>query len=344
MKKIYLYFILIIMLLSCSVREAPITVYAPTRVPDSHGLENFKSKKDKPIVIGMHYDIGAKSGYDLMNTPDSLDMIVLKNNYMNFNPVLLDDIDFVRHYKRTRVLLGLDLHAMISEVAKQIRKEYNEAKKQQDRQWGDQRPEAREVAATYSKLKEKIVTDNKEKLIKKVDVATEQLPGIAKVLGVDGFSIQLPYDYDMINQDKLSEIIEKFAKISGKDKNFILMIENPLIELKGQIAKADYVISCKRTSKLQDITMEAEQWSEQGYLPSFDVTDTKLSESYEDNPVFSYPLMSKDRSLLKWTASNKKGIAIYHSEQMYYDVQNYQGYIYTYAGLRRLIREVNMTK
>lgn len=87
----------------------PIEIDAPKREINTQALTQYKSNlNNRPITMGMLYNWGKEAGAILMNTPDSLDVIVVKNNYNSIDEILQNDLKGVQQKKATKVLLGID--------------------------------------------------------------------------------------------------------------------------------------------------------------------------------------------------------------------------------------------
>lgn len=361
MKVKYLIPLMALVLFSCENKEEPIKVVAPIVKPNTEVIKAFKLQTNHQMVIAMHYNWGDKTGYNLINTPDSLDIIVLKNNFENMTDSKSMDLKAVQNEKLTKVIISCDLQNYSEDVEKQIKKEYKEAKKNQDKKWEQaarDKAEGKEVSednlkpsdisdvtAMYTKIKKNVTDKAIENLNKKLDNIKSAFSDLGKKYGFNGFSIKLPYDFTIVSEDKTKELLTYFTAIAGKNKDLILIVENPVLSLSQEISKANYLIASKPDdSMISTYEKQSSEWSDEAYFPSFNVKDTKLSEGFEDSKIFTASGLSKDKYLIKWQAPNKKGIAIYHSELMYYDVADIDGYILPYITLRELINTVNAQK
>ena len=106
MKK--LIFIASLLAVACNDIE-PIDIDTPKREINTQALTQYKADLNKrPITMGMLYNWGKEAGAILMNTPDSLDVIVVKNNYNSIDEILQNDLKGVQQKKATKVLLGID--------------------------------------------------------------------------------------------------------------------------------------------------------------------------------------------------------------------------------------------
>ena len=77
--------------------------------------------------MGMLYNWGKEAGAILMNTPDSLDVIVVKNNYNAIDEILQNDLRDVQQKKATKVLLGIDFSAATTTDTTKLTKQANDA-------------------------------------------------------------------------------------------------------------------------------------------------------------------------------------------------------------------------
>ena len=90
MKK--LIFIASLLAVACNDIE-PIDIDTPKREINTQALTQYKADLNKrAITMGMLYNWGKEAGAILMNTPDSLDVIVVKNNYNAIDEILQNDL------------------------------------------------------------------------------------------------------------------------------------------------------------------------------------------------------------------------------------------------------------
>ena len=106
----------------------PIEIDAPKREINTQALTQYKSNlNNRPITMGMLYNWGKEAGAILMNTPDSLDVIVVKNNYNSIDEILQNDLKGVQQKKATKVLLGIDFSAATTTDTTKLTKQANDA-------------------------------------------------------------------------------------------------------------------------------------------------------------------------------------------------------------------------
>ena len=125
MKK--LIFIASLLAVACNDIE-PIDIDTPKREINTQALTQYKADLNKrPITMGMLYNWGKEAGAILMNTPDSLDVIVVKNNYNAIDEMLQNDLREVQQKKATKVLLGIDFSAATTTDTTKLTKQANDA-------------------------------------------------------------------------------------------------------------------------------------------------------------------------------------------------------------------------
>ena len=125
MKK--LIFIASLLAVACNDIE-PIDIEAPKREINTQALTQYKADLNKrAITMGMLYNWGKEAGAILMNTPDSLDVIVVKNNYNAIDEILQNDLRDVQQKKATKVLLGIDFSAATTTDTTKLTKQANDA-------------------------------------------------------------------------------------------------------------------------------------------------------------------------------------------------------------------------
>ena len=123
MKK--LIFIASLLAVACNDIE-PIDIDTPKREINTQALTQYKADLNKrPITMGMLYNWGKEAGAILMNTPDSLDVIVVKNNAID--EMLQNDLREVQQKKATKVLLGIDFSAATTTDTTKLTKQANDA-------------------------------------------------------------------------------------------------------------------------------------------------------------------------------------------------------------------------
>ena len=106
----------------------PIDVVAPTRAINTQALTQYKADLSKrPITMGMLYNWGKEAGAILMRTPDSLDVIVVKNNYTTITEEQKTDLKEVQQKKATKVLVGIDFSAITTTNTTQLSQQAKEA-------------------------------------------------------------------------------------------------------------------------------------------------------------------------------------------------------------------------
>lgn len=347
MKKLFLLATSVFALFSCDMKQEPIDVIIPITAPNTEAIKAFKSTMEsRPVVMSMHYDWGTKSGYSLMNTPDSLDIIVLKNNYSELNDIKLKDLKDVQSLKATKVLTSIDMETVSQKTQKAIEQGYKSKKKAQDAEWAknNNKPtNEEEVKTAYANIKQEVTKAELEKatawLGKEGHIAVE---GLNK-FGFDGLSIRLPQTDDVFKAEIMKHIFEQISKLTGKDKAKMLVIESPVEAYKELVDQANYVIVYSPDYEdFDQVKSVIEKFSSSKLLLSYDVEDKDLGKGYKNNPIFSATgSMSRDKLVQAYKFDGKAGLAIYHSEKYYFEVADYMGFNNPYIPLKDIINGMN---
>lgn len=349
MKKLLLMATCIYGALACSKQEEPIKIVSPEVVNNTQDLLDFKKNRlERHIVASMHYDWGTKPGYSLANTPDSLDMIILKNNYViSGNRSKIADLKIVQG-KGTWVLPSIDLELKSLTTAKKIAGDYKEAKKAQDKAWakaGDKPSNPSDVTGTYKRIKDEIVGKENEKLATWLKEQIAFIGESLSALGYNGISIRLPQTEEVFTPQQVEELLAKSLEHTGQGKDKLLVIESPIARYKEQIGMANFVVLHKpEVSDFVDYEAMVREFEGAKLLLAYDLNDSNLTKGYKNNPFFSPSEdWGKDQILLKYKHQAKAGIAVYHAEKMYFVTDTYQGFVNPYVPLKALIHQVTQT-
>lgn len=338
-------------LMACSQQEEPIKLVTPERSEVSAELINYKNQRaNRNIVVAMHYDWGTKPGYSLANTPDSLDMIVLKNNYAELSNEQRADLKAVQVNKGTLVLPSIDMEVIAQTVQKRIANDYKAAKKVQDATWakaGTRPSDEATITQTYQAIKEAILREEQHKLSTWVD---EQGKAIERYLGADfgfdGISLRLPQGTDVFTNEQTTMLLDKALSLAGKDKAKTLVIESPLVAYKEHLMGASYLILHQpELTDFKEYEILVNNFADSRLLFAYDLNDANLSKGYKNIPFFtSSDNLDKSQILLQYKHTAKAGIAVYHSEKYYFEVESYQGFVNPYVPLKALINRVAQPK
>lgn len=347
MKKLFLLATSLLALSSCDLKQEPIDVIIPITTPNTEDIKAFKSSMEsRQIVMAMHYDWGTKSGYSLMNIPDSLDVVVLKNNYEDLNDIKIKDLKGLQTLKATKVLTSIDMETMSQQTSKAISQSYKAMKKAQDAEWSknNNKPATEEeVKLVYDNIKKASAEAEIGKamawLKKQGHIVAE---GLSKV-GFDGLSIRLPQSDDIFKAEILKHVFDEMSKIAGKGKSKMLVIESPVDTYPELIDQANYlVVYSPEYDDFEKLQAVIEKFTSSKILLSYDVADPNLKKGYKNNPIFSATgYMPKDQLVKTYKFEGKTGLAIYHSEKYYFDKADYMGFVNPYITLKDIINSIN---
>ena len=102
----------------------PIQVEAPQRAINTQALAQYKANlSSRQITMGALYNWGKEAGAILMSMPDSLDIVVVKNNYDAINGALKNDLSSVQNQKATKVLVGIDFSGITTTTTEVLTKQ-----------------------------------------------------------------------------------------------------------------------------------------------------------------------------------------------------------------------------
>ncbi len=345
MKTKYLIPFLLLGAVSCGTKEEPIEVIAPKAKNELNveALKAFKATSEKRTqVIAMFAGWGQAPSYpSLTALPDSLDVVVLSDNYSELNEGRQADLKFVQEQKATKVLIALDLQKEIASASKMAKKAFKAEKKALEKTWGNTTPA--DADKQMEELKKTVFAKYKTMLVK--DFSAKQKANIAllKKYAYRGLSLKLPYNFEFLTVEEVKPLLKAYTDVAGKGKGSMLIIENPKTELRELVEMANLLVMAKPDENLiATFDNEASEWANSAYCPSFDKEDQKLSAGFEDFKLFgANGSLPKDLYLAKWTAKNKKGIAIYNAEKYYAEIANIDGYVLPYSTLRQYINFVN---
>lgn len=344
MKKILLLTILSLGLLACDRQQKPIPVLQSSPKIDTSALSEYKSHLDsRKILVGMHYGWGSNPGLSLMSTPDSLDIIVLKEEYRGLSELMAKDLKEVRSLKATKVIPSIDLQERSLASLKKITAEYRKAKLLQDVAWEEDgnKPSSDEVSKIYQALKQSVTEEEIRKARGWLEAEVKALPELWST-GYDGISIRLPEDYSIFDETSIEAALQTITAVAGLGKQYILIVESPQETFHAYIEKANYIVGyMPDENDYNSFIQQSKLYPNNRYLPAYNAKDDKLEEGYTNPPTFLAKGLSKAQALLYFKEANAAGVAVYHSETYYYDVQDINGYSNPYASLKVYINALN---
>lgn len=334
---------------SCSKVE-PIEIIAPERDIDTALLTQYKTNlENRNVSVGMLYGWGVKNESVLMKTPDSLDIIVVKDGYDNLTEYQKQDLSEVRQKKATKVFIGLDFLSEALAFQNQYDNQYAEQVSEKEEEW-----KASSEALTNTQKQEiitKIGENISAKMISELNQKFENLSkNILKKMedeGFDGVSVELPQEFNFgYTQELVEEFLTQIASQTGKGTKYFLMLENmygergATLDVKITDAANWIVYHKKGNTSLGDITEKSTKYPNR-FLPSADFSEEDWMEGFSDSGYFSdNGKPSRPADLLNWQSDNKGGVAFYHIEKNQLDMS---GKV-TYKTLRTLIHQLQLKK
>lgn len=301
----------------------PIQIIAPTRQIDTNTLKSYKENLNRPITMGVLYHWGQSSSI-LLNTPDSLDIIIVKDNFDRNLSILGDDLAQTQKEKATKVFFGFDFDDDFTSFENLKEEKISELKTDKENEWkaSNERLSEAEKKEILSKFQNEILKEILNQ--KKQMILNDISEGIsfAKEKGFDGISVELPQGVNELfsaknNQEIINQIIQE-------KQNLSLIVENPSKEL-SNLDKANWLVFRKNLVKetFANFDKFSEEFNNNKIFVSVDFSREDLEEGFEDTPNFSVGgRPNKIFDILSWKSQNKAGVAYYHIEKNYSDVKN----------------------
>ncbi|MCK0203161.1 glycoside hydrolase family 18, partial [Ornithobacterium rhinotracheale] len=182
---------------SCDTETESINIIEPKREIDTSFLKDYKKDlSSRKVSVGAIYDWGILNQSNLIFTPDSLDIIVVKNNYFELTPHQQSDLKEVKEKKATKVLIGADFNSFVEEM----------------KQWHDKTLEKRlaEKEKELSIANDVIDNYKREDIMNKIKSRTIE-------------------DYKTLTQNKIKSLISSNLKALGENDFDGMSIELPEI-------------------------------------------------------------------------------------------------------------------
>lgn len=334
------------LLLACTDVE-PIKVREPQRKINTENLIKYKSDlQSRNISIGIMYGWGKLNESNLTFVPDSLDIIIVKENYTNLTKQQQKELKNVQTLKATKVLIGLNFNAKISKYEEIVEKEFRKKKTEKEEEW-----KASQESLTQDE-KTVIIESLKEAIKQKYHhIANEELKELPKTFleliknnNFNGLSVEIPENFNGIySETVIKKFLSSVAEYSGKKQKYYLVIENPFETAKATIEKANWVIWKQNTNPalLVNFDKASRIWSNNSFLPSADFSNEENIKGFSDSQSFKPGEKTpQTMEITKWNAKNKSGAAFYHIEK---DYNNMVGRM-TYKMLRQSIQSLQLKK
>lgn len=330
----------------CDTKIKPLEVVTPVASPDFSKLEAYKKDfSNRPVTIGYLYHWEKGGGYSLMNTPDSLDVVVLKNAPKSLSENLQKDLQDVRQLKQTRVLFSIDIASLQKAALANLKTQIKKGRKELEKSWNEspQKPDREtqkaELAKLENTLKGKLSAEMKQEVTSRVSDLLQML----KANAIDGLNVQLPETFELCTVEDALTWLRTLTAEAGKGKPYFLAVETPCVECRSEIEKAQWIVYNQKEEPLwKNFSQGAETWKNSLYFPSVDLSDSKLTEGFADSRTLaaSAAERSRENDVINWKASNKGGVAYFHIEEMAFKYESG----YSYGPLRRLINNVQIKK
>ncbi|MCA5005322.1 glycoside hydrolase family 18 [Sphingobacterium bovistauri] len=341
---------------SCNkITPEPIDVIVPTRSINTSQLLSYKSNlANRNIAVGIIYDWGIKDGSQLMHTPDSLDMIIIRGDVSNLSEVQQKDLENVQSIKGTKVLSSFEIEEVSEDLPKNTYPT-DSASTRRDKllaKWVAENPSAtfaQRRAQSDTIYKYQLIDAQKEytKLfVATIDKKFEPLKANLEQLKnstFDGISIKLPSirsgtltdkDVDNLISDHISNIQ------NGLGKKLILIIENPQEVISNAAKIADWLIYNQNTAvnSFANFSNSALFFPSNKFIASVDLSSETDEEGFADTDYFGpNGILSRSLDITNWSAPNKAGVAYIHLEK---DYHNLSGNL-TYSTVRYGIKKIN---
>lgn len=322
--------------------QEPIPVDEPILRPSEQVIRDYKSDIfSRPIVIGMMHGWGEHPTLWLTQTPDSLDVVILKSVSGELTSAQQFDLVSARNNKKTLVLMGLDIDELDQKGSKALDRRLSEERAALNARWAASETEvsAEERSQAIEEMTQRVTKELHDKYLESVTTRTESLLKSMNNIFLDGYSVKLPEAYSLFTPEEVAALLEStHAGISKLSNDYLFAVESPSEAARTTIEQATWVIyDCPAVDPtLGHYTEMAAQWPKSRFIPAIDLSDKKNVLGYPDTKIFSASKTPRERELIHWSATNKSGVAYDHME-----VDAANG---SYALLRDLINATSLTK
>ncbi|GEM_PF-267670 len=336
----------------------PVTVIPPTREVPTQALQAYKTNLDSRFVaIGFMYGWGKADASILMHTPDSLDIIVVKDGYEKLSDAQVADLKTVQGKKATRVLMGYTL-TDVNELLPSNQTLTDTVTNRAARALAlfvSANPTA--TTARRNAFRDSAQAANRpiaglEMRTKAYGIIVDAFAGAAEAVGLmkesgfDGISIQFP---NAISASYLGDTVEAIAgrfiseAAVGRGKQHLLIVENPDTTASTALSAANWLVYNRTTPTytLANFTRDAAFWGSGKFIPSADYSNDTDADGFVDSETFSpNGILPRTLDVINWKATNKAGAAFYHIEKNYNDIRG----SFTYYSLRHAIIDLQRTQ
>ncbi|MRI62710.1 hypothetical protein EDM00_01670 [Ornithobacterium rhinotracheale] len=317
---------------SCDTDTESINIIEPKRELDTSFLKEYKKDlSSRKISVGAIYDWGVLNQSNLMFTPDSLDIIIVKNNYFELTPHQKADLNDVKEKKATKVLIGADFNSFVDEMKHWYEKtlEKRTSEKEKELSLANDILDPFQKEDILNKVKSRTIEDYKKLSEQKIANLIESNLKALNENDFDGISIELPETYE--NDQVKTLCTNAFIKITEKiDAAKLLVIENPIEQLE-QNTRANLLVAKKAagSASLGFFESQAQQFAPQRYMASIDFTEDPetLNAGFNDSKLFvPSGNLSKIQDIVHWQADNNAGVVFYHIEKDYTNMKDKNAY------------------
>ncbi|WP_447640856.1 MULTISPECIES: glycoside hydrolase family 18 [Chitinophagaceae] len=330
------------MILSCKKEIKPINLIEPQRTIDSTAMKAYKANlSSRYVSMGYIYGWGTSDASILMHTPDSLDIIVVRDGYDNISHTQVDDLNNVRSKKATKVLLGFDFNTNVISVSDLADTITNRQSRTQQ-ELAASGATTTQIASALTKVKTDAESWAKALAIYQYNSLMLKANDLIPKYNFDGISILLPVTSGYL-QDAVNVFFQNLSPDYGIGKKNILVIENPDTLYNNYLKNANWLVYNKQTPNyyLSYISDNASLFPSTRYLPTADYTNTTDADGFVDSQTFGpNGIFPRTMDIVNWYASNKGGAALYHIEK---DYTNITGNM-TYTSLRQFIQALQLSK
>lgn len=309
----------------CSKIE-PIGVIAPLRPIDTQAMIQFKSNLDsRKVSMGMVYGWGKNDNSNLMHTPDSLDIIVVKDGYGNLSGYQQKDLAEVQTQKATRVLIGVNLEKNSQQLGQVLESAINSRKKSTEEALRKNNPaisdqdvkkELDSVAAKTTREFAATVPGDLSKL-------ADSVKNILQQYKFDGISVEIPQNFSALyTAEVINTFLVSINQVAGKGKSALFIIENPVKEAAEAIKQAHWIVYRNETNnRLANFDNLARNWPDSKVVASVDFSREEQANGFADSETFSSSgVLPQAIDVTNWKYPTRAGAAFYHIEKNYADI------------------------
>lgn len=342
MKNIIITLIAGLSMVGCTEIE-PVRMDIHPAEKDLTALRNYKTGEHfLSITWFSNWKADGNMNTYLNTLPDSLDVIILENNFESLSPAQYTDLETVKQEKGTKVLISQNMDMVYENYQEDLEQAEKEGEYQAEKAAAEKGQEATPEEITESVKKEQ------DKVLEKYKQTIAALPlKLAEVLqknGLDGISLRITNTGDAFFREQIYLLFDRIAEVLKDSRSSKLLIFEGYIGYVNHYCHVfDYLINTTHSSDRLADTQEVfyrltdmKDFSPKQFIAYLSIENDSWKTPYSDLFSSEEITMPKHQSLALWLpAGNFRtgGIALRGIEK---DYEN------NYGILRQTIQFVNL--